>query len=100
MTSEKIDVVSFLSGNTKNFNNFLTTPESCSRLLEYKGLLPSKDIEPYEWPNYAESQQKEVIRYLEKHLVPKLPSEIMMLNVADDKEFLDILKKKYNLCTL
>ncbi|CAG8518175.1 5615_t:CDS:2, partial [Paraglomus occultum] len=61
--------------------------------LEYKGRLPSKDIEPYEWSNYAEShveQQKEVIRYLEKHLVPKLPSEIMMLNVANDKEFLDI----------
>ncbi|CAG8775604.1 3819_t:CDS:2, partial [Cetraspora pellucida] len=93
MTEEKVEVISLSTVNTKKFQAFLKFTGITIEYVKFTGNLPKKDIEPYEWSDYAENhlvQREEILKYFNKHLSPKLPTDIIILDVANDKDFLNI----------
>ena len=54
-----------------------------------------EDVEPYKWNLYAKnhkSQIKKIINYLNEHLQPILPQDIIIEDVANKRDFLKICK--------
>ncbi|CAG8701228.1 12248_t:CDS:2 [Funneliformis caledonium] len=59
---------------------------------EFIGLLPKNGIKPYKWNVSAENNSKQrelIIRYLNQHLKPSLPTNIVIYDVANNKSLLD-----------
>lgn len=55
----------------------------------------SEDIDPYKWNSHAEnhkSQIKKIISYLNTHLKPILPDEVVIEDIANKKGFLKFRK--------
>ncbi|RIA96114.1 hypothetical protein C1645_872266 [Glomus cerebriforme] len=56
---------------------------------------PKEDIVPYKWTNHAENHKEQrikIIKYLNDHLKPILPEDIIIEDVVDKKEFLNMRK--------
>ncbi|CAG8452679.1 9813_t:CDS:2 [Gigaspora rosea] len=58
--------------------------------VKFNGNLPKKDIEPYEWSDHHLVQREQILEYLNKHLGPKLPIDVIILDVANNKDLLNI----------
>ncbi|CAG8810402.1 20991_t:CDS:1, partial [Dentiscutata erythropus] len=86
-------VVSLSSINMKNFQSFQNFTGITVECVKFNGTLPRKDIEPYEWSDHIEDysvQREQILEYLNKHLGPKLHTDVIILNVANNKDFLNI----------
>ncbi|RIB23584.1 hypothetical protein C2G38_2170865 [Gigaspora rosea] len=60
--------------------------------LTYEGSLQKKEIPAFEWSNHAESfveQRNNVTDYLTKHLGELLPKDVVILDVANNKGFIN-----------
>jgi len=66
-----------------------TYPKSC----RIYWIITKNDIKPYRWNVSAgnnSKQRKLIIRYLDRHLKPSLPTNIDIYDVANDKSLLNI----------
>ncbi|RIA99946.1 hypothetical protein C2G38_1432728, partial [Gigaspora rosea] len=93
LTEENTETVSFSSINLEKFNRLLMRTGLDIIPLTFTKKRSSKDIVAYQWSNHAENfseQRDQILGYLNKHLNPHLPENIVVFDVSGLRDFLNI----------
>ncbi|CAG8784980.1 33272_t:CDS:1, partial [Racocetra persica] len=94
LTEENTETVSFSSINLEKFNRLLMRTGLDIIPLTFTKKRSSKDIVAYQWSNHAEifsEQRDQILGYLNKHLNPHLPENIVVFDVSGLRDFLNII---------